>query len=302
MRNNKVFVLGASNVDIIGFPDEKLIMQDANIGKMKISAGGVGRNIAHNLKLLGFDVQLASIFGSDPLSHFLIDNCSENRLDITNSLVVNDATASSFIAVMNENNDLSVGISAMAIYNEKNEKKLIENLPNKVDTDYFVLETNFTEKTLQKIIAKYPDKKYIIDTVSGVKSLRIKSILSNIYILKTNLLEAEMISNIKVDKDEDLSELVKFFINKGVKKIFITLGEKGVVYGDKNRIEFQKSIKTKVVNTIGAGDSFVAGLVYGESKDLDIDQMANFGMKAASITVKCKNAVNPDLSENLLLS
>jgi len=68
----KVTVIGASNVDITGFTKHELIYKDANIGTMKTSAGGVGRNISENLARLNFDVNLVSIFGDDPLSDFIV--------------------------------------------------------------------------------------------------------------------------------------------------------------------------------------------------------------------------------------
>ncbi len=302
MQNKRVFVLGASNVDIVGFPKEKLVIKDANIGKMEVSAGGVGRNIAHNLKLLGFDVQLASIFGDDSLSQFLINNCNKNKLDISNSLIVRNSTASSFIAIMDKNNDLSVGISAMDIYNDKNGTKLIDKLPDKINTDYIVLETNFVEQTLKQIVLKYSKKKFVVDTVSGIKSLRIIPVLSKIHILKTNLLEAKRLSNMQINDDKDLYKLVKFFIDKGVNKVFITLGENGVVYGDRFNISYQKAIKSNIVNTIGAGDSFVAGLVLADYNKVSIDLMAKYGMAAAGITVQSKEAVNLKLSEDKIMN
>ncbi len=51
-----ICVIGASNVDITGFTKKKLVYKDANIGSMKTSPGGVGRNIAENLHSLGLDV------------------------------------------------------------------------------------------------------------------------------------------------------------------------------------------------------------------------------------------------------
>ncbi len=297
----KVFVLGASNADIIGYPHHKLIMNDANPGDMRISAGGVGLNIAHNLKLLGFDVHLASLFGDDPLSKFLIKNCQENGLNISTSLVVKNQTASSFIAILDHSNDLALGISAMEIYSEKNALKLIKVLPEKINAHYMILETNYPEKALNKIIQKYPRKKFVLDTVSGPKATRSKNILNKLYILKTNLSEALFLSGIEATTN-NYKDLVRYFLDKGVKKVFITLGKDGVVFGEKDMIFHKKPIQAQIVNTIGAGDSFVAGLVLADSLSLDIEKMARFGMVAASITVQSKLAVNPELSYKNILS
>ncbi len=292
----QIIVAGAANVDIIGFPEEKLIMRDANIGSMEIGTGGVGRNIAQNLVLLGFEVYLATLFGDDPLSKYLVKACNEDRINISDSLLIKNQKVSSFIAILDETNDLAVGISAMDIFNEENCLSLVQNILPTREPDYFVMETNLEAPALKKITEKFKGNKFILDTVSGRKALRAKKVLQDLYILKTNQLEAEILSGIKVNEKEDLEKMIRYFLDKGVKKVFITLGKKGVIYGDENQIGFKDSITSKVVNTIGAGDAFVAGLIYADNLELPLDQMALFGMAAAAITVQNKKTVNPEMS------
>ncbi len=295
-QSKKIIVAGAANVDIIGFPEEKLIMKDANIGSMEIATGGVGRNIAQNLVLLDFDVYLATLFGDDPLSKYLIKSCNQDKIHIPDSLLIRNQKVSSFIAVMDETNDLAVGISAMDIFNEENCLKLVDNILPTRKPGYFVLETNLETSALKKLTEKFKGNKFVLDTVSGKKALRTKDILKDLYILKTNQIEAEVLSGIKANEKKELKKTVKYFLDKGVQKVFITLGKEGVIYGDRNTIDFKPSIASKVVNTIGAGDAFVSGLILADSQDLSLDEMALYGMAAAAITVQNKKTVNPGMS------
>ena len=137
----------------------------------------------------------------------------------------------------------------------------------------------------------------MLDTVSGKKALRSKVILKDLYILKTNLLEAEMLSNIKVQTDKDIENVVSYFLAQGVNKVFITLGKQGVIYGTQNSIEQQSPIPAKIINTIGAGDSFVAGIVYADYLQKNIRETAIFGMRMAALTVNYDEAVNPLVKE-----
>ena len=57
-------VLGGANVDIVGFTDVPLVLKDSNQGTLKISMGGVGRNIAENLVRLGLNTKLILILFS----------------------------------------------------------------------------------------------------------------------------------------------------------------------------------------------------------------------------------------------
>jgi len=295
-----VTVFGAANVDITGFSNDRLIYQDANIGAMQITTGGVGRNIAENLHHLGFNVKLISVFGDDPLSSFLIQDCQNKQLDIQDSLFKQKAMASTFLAIMDEQNDLALGLSAMDLYDRLSAQEFINILPGKLSSFYSVLDTNFSSEILSEIVQKYPGQKYILDTVSGKKALRSIQVMKDLYILKTNLLEAEMISGLSEKDYTDKTALVKYFLDQGVQKVFITLGKDGVVYGDTSIISKQASIPAKVVNTIGAGDAFVSGLLYADRLGADIHQMARYGMATAALTVSVPQAVNPQLNSKLL--
>jgi len=296
----EIYVFGASNVDITGFTKGKLIYEDANIGYMKTTAGGVGRNIAENLTRLDCKVHLISVFGDDTLSSFLTDDCKQKEIDISKSLFLQNRSASSFIAIMNNQNDLAVGISAMDLYDNLQADDFIANLPDIPKDAYVVMETNFLDKILQAIVAKYKSNKIVLDTVSGEKSLRAVPILKDLYILKTNRLEAAKMSGLPDNNLNDWKKLVAFFIDKGVQKVFITLGEHGVVYGDEKGIYHAPSIASNVVNTIGAGDAFVSGLVYAD-RFKDLHQMAKYGMASASITVQSEMAVSDALQVEALI-
>ena len=61
-----VLVIGGSNIDYAAFSQKKLILGDSNIGKIKTSFGGVGRNLVENLARLGHHVTFLTAIGNDP--------------------------------------------------------------------------------------------------------------------------------------------------------------------------------------------------------------------------------------------
>ena len=290
-----VTIIGAANVDITGFTNQKLIYQDANIGHMKTSPGGVGRNIAENLMRLDLRVNLISIFGDDALSSYIIDSCKDLSLHIEDSLFLKDSATATFLAIMDENNDLALGLSAMDIYDNLKTDFIVSKITQINKSDYVVLETNMPENILQYVVKHAPNPKYVLDTVSGKKALKSKKILPHLYILKTNLLEANMLSDLCVKNEEDYPKLIQYFLDKGVENVFITLGSQGVIYGNAKGIDRQETIPTKIRNTIGAGDSFVSGIVYADSLDLNIHKAANIGMQCAHINVQYNAAVSPEM-------
>ena len=298
----KITVIGAANIDLIGFSKGKLIYKDANIGSLETFLGGVGRNIAENLSRLGFSVELLCVLGDDEFSKTIIDSCETLNISIKNSLTLENSKTSLYLAILDRHNDLALGLSAMDIYNVIPDSFILDNLEVISQNDYCILETNLPVSILELVTKKLPNTRFALDTVSSKKALKAKSILNRLYILKCNALEAELLSNIKVVNESDYEKLVAYFLGLGVKKVFITLGEDGVAYGDEHEIYISKNVIITPVNTTGAGDAFMAGLLYGETKGLSLYDMVKFASVCALITIQHKNAVHPDISEQMVLN
>jgi pseudouridine kinase len=66
----------------------------------------------------------------------------------------------------------------------------------------------------------------------------------------------------RIASPQDLDKVSMYFIDKGVKRIFITLGEDGVYYREGNFANHFKSNRIDIVNATGAGDAFMDGVVY----------------------------------------
>jgi pseudouridine kinase len=299
--NPKITVIGAANIDLIGFSKEKLIYKDANIGTLETFLGGVGRNIAENLKHLDFNVEFLSVFADDEFSKMITDSCNDLDISIKHCLIRKDYKTSFFMAIMNRFNDLALGLSAMDIYDNIPDSFILDNLEIIAQNDYCVLETNLPTSILEIVTQQLPDTRFVLEAVSAKKALKAKSILNRLYILKCNALEAELLSNIKVEYESDYEKIVAHFLDLGIKKVFITLGIDGVAYGDENEIYIGKNNIITPVNTNGAGDAFMAGIIYGEVKGLELYDMIQFASACAQITIQHKNAVHPDICVEMVL-
>lgn len=300
-EKQKITVIGASNIDLIGFSKDKLIYKDANIGRLETILGGVGRNIAENLKRLDFDVEFLSVFADDEFSTTLKDSCEDLGISTKHSLTVKDGKTSMFIAIMDRSNDLALALTAMDIYDEIPDSFILDKLDVIKQNEYCILETNLPTSILELVTEKLPNVKFAMEAVSGKKALKAKSILDRLYILKCNSLEAELLSGIKVQYEADYEKLVEHFLNLDVKKVFITLGADGVAFGSEKEIYISKNRIITPVNTTGAGDAFTAGLFYGELKGLELFDMVDFASACALLTIQHEKAVHPELSVQKVL-
>ena len=298
---SKITVIGASIIDLIGFSKEKLIYEDSNSGSIERILGGVGRNIAENLKRLNFNVEFLSVFATDEFSKTLINSCNELDISIKHSLTVENSISPLYVAIMDRFNDLALGLSAMDIYDAIPDSFILDHLDTIAQNEYCVLETNLPTSILELVTKKLPNTRFALETVTAKKALKAKSILDRLYILKCNALEAELLSGIKVEYESDYERIVEHFLKIGVKKVFVTLGSDGVAYGDENEVYISKNNIISPVNTNGAGDAFMAGVLYGELKGLEMYDMVKFGSACAQITIQHKNAVHPEMCEKMVL-
>lgn len=83
-------VVGAINMDIRGMADIRYPQAASHPGSVHCSAGGVGRNIAHNLALLGRDVHLISAIGNDFYGETLLEETRRASVNVQTAFVCMD--------------------------------------------------------------------------------------------------------------------------------------------------------------------------------------------------------------------
>lgn len=105
-----------------------------------------------------------------------------------------------------------------------------------------------------------------------------------ISILKPNEHEAAILSGIPVTDAESAEKAGKWFLEKGVRTVIITLGSKGAVLVEKERQVFFPSMQVEAVDTTGAGDCFSGALMAGLSQGMELEDAIRFAHKAAAIS------------------
>ncbi|MCJ8342118.1 MAG: PfkB family carbohydrate kinase [Cetobacterium sp.] len=294
-----IIIIGGANVDIAGIPKGFLKEEDSNPGNIKYSLGGVGRNIAENLARLSQNVELITVLGNDPNGENIKNNCRDLNINLHNSLILPHANTSTYLFILDENKDMKVAISAMDIFNNLT----VDFIKNKMDfinkASICILDTNPPQETIE-YIANNCSIPLFVDCVSTNKAIKIKSILHKIHTLKPNKIEAEFLSGIKIIDDNSLEKAGEYFIKKGIKQIFISLGKDGVYYSNGSSKGKLSTYTTKVINSTGAGDAFMAGIAYGFINEENIIDSCKFGLKASAITLTSENTINENINLDIL--
>lgn len=293
-----IVVIGGANIDIQGFTnDNNLVLGDSNPGKAMISLGGVGRNIAENLCKLEVNTKLITAIGNDVYGKKILEESKLVGISMDDSLIIPGENTSTYLSMLDEKGDMVLAISDMNIL-DKLTIEYIRTKKHSIDkAKVFVLDTNLREDLLNYLIEniKVP---IFLDTVSSKKALRVKEFIGRFHTIKPNKLEAEILSGVEIKNDDDLKKASEIFLKKGVKNVFITLGSDGVYYSNEKENGKINGASIKVVNSTGAGDAFIAALVYGYLQNFNIKKMADFAVGASLMAISHKNTINPNLSIN----
>ena len=299
-KENYVTVIGGSNMDIQGSPNNPLVMYDSNPGKVDISMGGVGRNIAENLSRLNVNTKLISAIGNDLYGNTILSECKNLNIDVNDCLVSDEYSTSIYVSILNNSKDMQLAISHMDIIEKLDESFIHSKHKSIDDSKAIVIDTNLSNEAIDFITRTYSHLPIFVDTVSTAKCLKIKDILDRFEGIKLNKYEAETLSGIKIENLDDVKKSCEFFINKGIKNVFITLGGDGVYCANTDKAVHIPGVKINIINATGAGDAFMSGIMYGFMNDLDLEETAKFSVGASILALSHKNTINPNLSVDLI--
>ena len=290
-----VVIVGAVNIDITGTPYFELNLNDSNPGYVKNTLGGVARNIAENLARLELKVELITVLGDDFYAEEIKDDCVRNNIGLEHSQTFKDSRTSLYLCINDQQGEMKIALSDMDLYENITIDFLEERLEFINNSKACVIDTNIPKESIEYLIenVKAP---IFVDTVSINKTEKIKDLLNNIYALKPNIYEAEVLSNTSIRNSDDLKKAAHIIFNKGVKRLFITMGKDGVYYKDELDEGILPSLSLDIINTTGAGDSFLAAIIWSYLNNYDIEASAKYGLAASYICLQSQDTVSKEMS------
>lgn len=295
-EDDYVCVLGGANIDISGFPHQQLVARDSNPGHVKISLGGVGRNIAENLVHLGVPTKLITAIGDDLHGKRMLDHAAAIGLDMRQSLILGSRETSTYLAIHDQSGDMHAAISFMDILDEMTIDLIQSRRQALEKARICVLDTNLPAVTISYVLDKFKGTDFFLDAVSTAKAIKVKANIGAFHTVKANRLEAEVLAGFSILNDQDIKRAADRLHVQGVRHVFITLGESGIFYSDGSVQQHIDSPSVQVINATGAGDAFAAALVYGHYHQLTLAQTARLALGASILKLQHEDTINPNLS------
>ncbi len=286
-----VAVVGAVNMDVCGRPYQKLILRDSNPGAVRYTPGGVGRNIAHDLRLLGVEVRFVTVFGDDPYGSALRESCEMLGMELSDSATMPGMRTSTYLYITDEHGEMQLALSDTDISACITPAFLAPRLEMLNSADAVVVDGNLTRETLCWI-AEHVTVPIFADPVSVTKAERLRPILSRLHTFKPNLTEGQHLTG-----ENAPERIVDVLLEQGVGHVFLSLGADGILAGAGEERVMLPCFPTRMVNTTGGGDAVMAALIWAYLHGKTLEEATAAALKAGRIAVEYDGTNNPALNE-----
>ena len=259
--------------------------------KMRCSAlvtepGGGGINVARVISRLGGDVR--AIFPSGGYMGMFLNHLLENDNVPFASIQSKNETRENYVILdQATNKQYRFGMPSIELF-ENELKDIIQVIENQEKVDFIIASGSLPPGIplniygqLSKIATK-KKAKLIVDT-SG-EALK-NALNEDVYLLKPNLEELGFLLDKKDLELENIEVLAKELIQKRhCQIIVVSLGANGAMLITKDETFSVRPPKVKVKSTVGAGDSMVAGIVFGLSNNLNLKECLQYGVACGTAT------------------
>ncbi len=300
--NGYIAVVGGVNIDIGGRSFSPLAAGDSNPGVIRTSLGGVGRNIAHNLALLGADVTLVTALGGDDGARRIRESCRALGIDLRGALTVPDAATGTYLFLCGPDGDMATAVSDMEIFERLTPEYLSGVLPLLNGAALTVLDANLPAASLD-YLAEHCTAPIFADPVSAAKAPRLRGVLGRLHTLKPNCLEAAALSGVPITDEQSLLRAADALLAAGLRRVFITMGPDGALAAEgTTRLRLPNPPVMRRVNTSGCGDAFTAALAWAALRGAGLEESARCAAAAAAVAMESAETVNPELSANEIRS
>ncbi len=302
-EENTVLCIGGANLDSKATAKQRIRTASSNPANVIESCGGVARNIAENLARLNCSVSLLTVVGDDQAGQYVLKETARVGVDTSLSSVLPGEKTGTYTALLDVNGEMFVAFADMDIYDQLSARLLQEKWSHIASSKLVVADTNLPAAGLSELVQRCRDGglPLFIDPVSSEKAKKLPNDLRGITAIFPNLEEAIELAGIEVEvgasDKPDYSVLAQAIHRRGVQHVFITVGDRGVMYSSGEEALLIPSIPTQVVEVTGAGDAFVAGVSYGFLHNHSFGDACRFGLAAAHLTLQTADSVSGQLNE-----
>jgi len=296
-----ILCIGAAHVDVRARALDPVVMGSSNPVVVRRDLGGVACNVATALARLGHDVRLISRIGRDGEGDRLLAAAVASGIDATGIGRSADRPTATYTALLDPGGEMVVALADMAIYDELTPAALGPALAAAADRPMWMVDANLPAEALAAVAAACPKGgRLAADAVSVAKAPRLGGIVERLAVLVCNADEAAALTGRPVRHPLEVCEAAASLRGAGAGTVAIGLGAAGAYVASASDDGFLPSMTAAVVDTTGAGDALLAGLLHAVAHGQDGVRALAAGLAAAALTVESAGTVPDGLTARAL--
>lgn len=284
---SKVAVFGSFVVDLMARSPHLPVPGETVKGLMfKMGAGGKGFNQCVAAHKAGADVVMMTKLGRDSFADVALNTMSELGMPQDHIFYSDEEETGIALILVDAQSSQNEIIIVPGACNTITEEEVagVESVIRASEYVLLQLEVNQTANELVAEMANRCGCKVIVNTAPYAPMT--DAFLSKVYMVTPNEVEAEELTGVPVTDLESAKKAARFFYDRGVQKVIITLGERGVFVSSDGREEIVPAFRVNAVDTTGAGDAFNGGLLAALSEGKDIWEAVRFSNALAALSVQ----------------
>ena len=265
----------------------------------KIFPGGKGINVSTVLSNLGIENKafgfIAGFTGDEIEEKVKKSGCSADFIKLQDGI-------SRINVKLKSNEESEINAQGPKITPQDIEK-LYEKLDELKNGDLLVLAgsipNTLPEDMYEKIISKLNHKNinFIVDATCD---LLLNVLKYKPFLIKPNKDELEEIFKVKIESEEELISYGRKLQKKGARNVLISMaGDGAILINENNEILKSKAPKGEVKNSVGAGDSMVAGFIAGYIKNNDYKEALKLGIATGSASAFSEDLATKEKIEEI---
>ncbi len=316
-ERGSVVVVGGANMDVKARSRQDIVLRTSNPGSTATSPGGVGRNIAENLARLGTPTHLVAPIGRDAFGEALLGHTRGAGVLVQHLIHTEEATGT-YLAVLDNGGELVVGVSDMAATDTLTVEHLARSRDLVAAADLLVVDGNLPGEILGWLldVAASAQVPTVVEPVSVAKAGRLAPLLNParpVLAITPNVDELAALVGADVSNTRlGIAAAARRLHERGVIHVWVRRGRRGSVLssrapsGGAQTGDGRPSVttiaapRTRVVDVTGAGDAMTAAFVHALLRGDTAVEAAEYGHRAAALTVASQQTVRADLTDSLI--
>lgn len=298
--SNPVICIGAALVDDLFHATDAMLLHTTNEVTVTRSAGGVSRNIAHQLSLLNVPVQLISVFGNDADGNWLKEICKMAGIQLDSSITAHLPTGK-YTAIINDDGSLFTALLTHAALHLITPAYLQDHEALLRKAPYILVDANISVASINWLV-EFTNRhaiRLVIEPVSVPPAKKIATAnFEGLYMITPNEDELPVLCSDEALTTEDQ---IKELLAKGIQNIWLHRGKAGSALYKKTETLQLSAPETEVLDCTGAGDGSVSGFIFSKFHGNDNLNSLRTAHTLSAEILQVNGAIATHLTEEKLL-